>query len=152
MVMEKDLKRLNRAELLELLLEQTREVERLNAALAEAEKKLAERELKIEKAGTLAEAAILINGVTEAYEAAAAQYLENIKRMQEETAARCEEIIQDAYRKAKQINHNTELVKKIIDQYHKKKQCEIDQSEALIPTMSKTSCNANDIKTDISEP
>ena len=84
MVMEKDLKRLNRAELLELLLEQTREVERLNAALAEAEKKLAERELKIEKAGTLAEAAILINGVTEAYEAAAAQYLENIKRMQEE--------------------------------------------------------------------
>ncbi|MBP3940213.1 MAG: hypothetical protein J6D00_01795 [Christensenellaceae bacterium] len=118
MMMEKDLKRLNRAELLELLLVQTKEVERLSAALAEAEKKLAERELKIEKAGTLAEASLLVNGVFEACEAAAAQYLENIKRMQEETAARCEEIINEAYQKAEQISENNEMIKKLMGDYY----------------------------------
>lgn len=74
--------------------------------------------MKIEKAGTLAEASLLVNGIFEACEAAAAQYLENIKQMQEETAARCEEIIDEAHRKAEQISKNNEMIKKLMGDYY----------------------------------
>ena len=45
------------------------------------EKKLNDRTIKIKKAGSLAEAALSLNGVYEAAEAAAKQYVYNIKLM-----------------------------------------------------------------------
>ena len=75
---DKELKRLSRAELLELLLEQTRQRELLEQRLEEAEKKLADRQLRLEKAGDIAHAVLEVNGVMEAAQAAARQYIENI--------------------------------------------------------------------------
>lgn len=90
---DKELKRLSRSELLELLLVQTRERERLEKELEEARKMLEDRQLRIDKAGDLAHAALEINGVMEAAQAAARQYLENIERMERQTRQRCDEML-----------------------------------------------------------
>lgn len=100
---EKEFKRLRRSELLELLLLQTRETERLTQRLAEAEAALADRNLRMEKAGDLAHAVLDLNGVMDAAQAAARQYLDNIIRMEQETRLRCEQLLDEARQTAEQI-------------------------------------------------
>ena len=78
---DRELRKLSRAELLELLLEESRENERLRAQLQEMNEKLADRAIRIERAGSIAEAALQLNGVFQAAEEAAAQYLENVRRL-----------------------------------------------------------------------
>lgn len=77
---DKELRRLSRTDLLEMLLEQSKEVERLQQELAEARQQLEERRIMTEEAGSIAEAALRINRVFEAAQAAADQYLENIRQ------------------------------------------------------------------------
>lgn len=100
---QKELKRLSRAELLELLLVQTKETERLMKKLEEAEKLLYQRELKLQNAGDLAHAVLEVNGVMEAAQAAAQQYLENIAAMERDTKAKCERLLEEARREAERI-------------------------------------------------
>ena len=100
---EKDLKRLSRAELLELLLLQTRETERAQARAKQLEEALSKRQLKIQEAGDLAHAVLAVNGVMETAQRAAKQYLENIEQMQSETKERCAEIIEKARQEAERI-------------------------------------------------
>ncbi len=78
---EKELKKLNRKQLLELLLVQTSRADELEAQLTEARAMLEKKELIEMEAGTMAEAALKLNGVFEAVDAAAAQYLQNIKNL-----------------------------------------------------------------------
>lgn len=85
----KELKRLTRAELLELLLAQTRESERLKARLYDAQMQLSERQLRVSQAGDMAQAALKVNGVLEAAQAAASQYLENVAALEQKTMADC---------------------------------------------------------------
>lgn len=91
---DKELKKLNRAELLELLVEQGRKNEQLQAQLDEANRKLEERAIAIDSAGSIAEASLNLSGIFQAAEEAAKQYLENIERLsgeQEQVCARMEE-------------------------------------------------------------
>ena len=78
---DKELRRLSRSELLEMLIAQTEENDRLKIRLEQAEAHLRDRRISIDKAGSLAEAALSLNGVFQAAEAAAQQYLENIQRI-----------------------------------------------------------------------
>ena len=82
---DKELKRLSRAELLELLLEQVEENERLHKEIEELKKQLEDRVIKLEQAGSIAEAALRLNGVFEAAEAAAKQYLDSVKELEKAT-------------------------------------------------------------------
>lgn len=100
---EKELKRLSRAELLELLLLQTRETERAQTRVKQLEEALSKRQLKIREAGDLAHAVLAVNGVMETAQRAAKQYLENIEQMQSETKERCAEIIEKARQEAERI-------------------------------------------------
>lgn len=77
---DKELRHLSRKDLLEMMIEQEKENIRLREALAEAEEKLKNRDIKFRKAGSLAEASLMLNGVFEAAEAAAKQYYENAKK------------------------------------------------------------------------
>ncbi len=76
-----DLRKLRRQDLLEILLEQSREIDNLNRRLREAEEQLKSRQILLEEAGSIAEAALRINGIFEAAQAAAEQYLENVRSM-----------------------------------------------------------------------
>lgn len=82
---DKELRKLSRIDLLELLLEKSRENEKLKEELEQVKAKLADRKINIEKAGSIAEAALVLNGVFQAAQAAADQYLENLRRISGET-------------------------------------------------------------------
>ena len=100
---DKELKRLSRSELLELLLQQTKEVERLTIQLEKTEKMLCNRYLQVQKAGDLANAVLAINGVMTSAQEAAQQYLDNIQQMEKDTSVRCAKMLLAARREAARI-------------------------------------------------
>lgn len=106
----KELKRLNRAELLELLLTQTRETERLQKELDETKARLNDRNLRIQETGDLAQAVLSLNGVMEAAQAAANQYLENIQAMERETREKCQLLLRQAREEAEKVKSNQVMV------------------------------------------
>lgn len=77
---QKELRKLSRQQLLELMLEQSRRIDELETQLAEANRKLESREIAISKCGSVAEAAMALNGVFEAAQAAAEQYVAEVRR------------------------------------------------------------------------
>lgn len=95
---EKDLKKLSRIELLELLIEQTEENQLLAEQINTLRAQLENRRITIEESGSIAEASLKLNGVFEAAQAAADEYLENVRRSQaqsETLVARAEELARE---------------------------------------------------------
>lgn len=74
----RNLRKLSRVELLEILVEQSEEIDKLRLELEETKAQLNERQMAISNAGSLAEAALKINKLFESADAAAKQYLENV--------------------------------------------------------------------------
>lgn len=79
---DRQLKKLSRAEILELLLEQMDRCARLEQELEQAKRELQDRQIRIDNAGSIAQAALALNGVFEAADRAAKEYLENVKKLQ----------------------------------------------------------------------
>ena len=71
------------------MIEQKKELEALKLELEEARKALQNREIMLNEAGSIAIAALQINGIFEAAQAAGQQYLENIQKLNERQAAIC---------------------------------------------------------------
>lgn len=80
---DKELRRLSRAELLQMLITQMEENERLNSRIEEMQNELDKRQTAIENSGSIAEAALKLNGVFEAADKAVKQYIESVKQMTE---------------------------------------------------------------------
>lgn len=78
---DKELRRLSRRELLEMLLAETKENQRLRTQLEQAQAELDSRRILLEQSGSMAEAALRLNGVFEAADRAAQQYLDSIRAM-----------------------------------------------------------------------
>ncbi len=104
---DKELKHLSRAELIDIIYALQRQSEEKDARLQTMQAALDDRTLRIEKAGSLAEAAISINGVFEAVQATAEQYLDSIRAAEEANAAKQAEaeqqrkrLLEEAERKA----------------------------------------------------
>jgi len=76
---DKELRKLSRADLLEILIEQSEEIELLRERLKTAELALEHKEIIISNSGSIAEAALRLNGIFEAADAAGRQYLENLR-------------------------------------------------------------------------
>lgn len=79
MFYKKGTKRMSRKDLLELLVIQSEKIDELEIELKRVNELLNDKEIKISKAGSIAEAALQLNGVFEAAEKAVGQYLENVK-------------------------------------------------------------------------
>ena len=77
---DKELKKLKRAELLEIMVAQSHEIDRLKAELEKTKKALKNREIQIENCGSLAEASLAAFQVIDRAQRAADLYLENIKK------------------------------------------------------------------------
>ena len=112
-MVDKDLRKLNRAELLEMLIVQSEQVETLQKRIEELESQLESRKIALNRAGSIAEASLQINGVFEAAQAAADLYLENVKnsedncdRLIEETQQKSEKMIAEAQARAEEILMN----------------------------------------------
>ena len=80
-LMQKDntLRRLNRAQLLDLLYDAVKEKEDLERELEETRRQLSEKNIQIAESGSIAEAALKLNRVFEQAQAAADQYLFSIR-------------------------------------------------------------------------
>lgn len=63
-----------------MMLAQSREIDSLRARIKQLEDQLEDREIRIQESGSIAEAALKLSGIFEAAQAAADQYLENIKK------------------------------------------------------------------------
>ena len=113
MMTDKELRRLHREDLLQILIAQQKQIEDLQAALEDAEKALEDRKIAIEESGSLAEAALKLNDVFKAAQQAADMYVSEVREraqglIQEadETVSRAQaeaaEILRDARRQASQ--------------------------------------------------
>ncbi len=78
---DKELKKLRRSDLLEMLIAQSKEVESLKMQLQEAQEKLENRNIAISSAGSIAEAALGVNQIFEIAQKTADQYIENVQRI-----------------------------------------------------------------------
>ena len=95
---EKDLKRLSRADLLEMLIDQSVELRKTQAALKDAEEKLNVRRIAIDQAGSIAEAALQLNGVFDAAQTACKQYMDNIRLLSERQDEICKQREEESIR------------------------------------------------------
>ena len=104
---DRELKKLSRPQLLEMLLAQSREVERLRGELQQVKAELGSRQLQMEESGNIAEAALKLNDVFASAQAAADEYLKNIaeasrrsqeycQALEEQTRQKCEEMVRVA--------------------------------------------------------
>ena len=96
----KELKRLRRSDLMEMLLELSKENKQLYERLEEAEQKLQDRQIIIDQSGSLAEAALRLNRIFEDAQAACDQYEQNVQlrcaQLEEETRRKCYEMMGNA--------------------------------------------------------
>ena len=87
---DKEFKRLGRAQLIEIIYQLQLQVDKLTEQNQALENALADKRMRINSAGTLADAALEINNCFQNAQMAANQYLEEIKAMREETVAKCD--------------------------------------------------------------
>ena len=108
---DREMKKLSRSQLLEMLLTQAQEVKQLRADLELAQIKLESRQIQMTESGNIAEAALKLSGVCEAAQSAADQYLQNIsalseravencQKMEEQTRKKCDEMVSTAEKEA----------------------------------------------------
>lgn len=97
---DKEVKRLRRTELLEMLIEQTEENEKLKSANEALREQLAQRTITLENAGSIAQAALQVTQIFSEAQDSADRYLESIQakeaameqtlaQREKETADRC---------------------------------------------------------------
>lgn len=77
---DKDLKKLSRTELLEMLITVTEENEGLKDTVRSLQARLDDRRIIIDESGSIAEASLKLSGVFEAAQKAADDYVENVRR------------------------------------------------------------------------
>ena len=120
---DKELKRLNRRELLEMLIMQSKKIDRMQTEIDELNQKLSKRDLVISESGSIAEASIKINNVFANAQTAADQYLKNVynlhadkekecRILREKTEAECRGMEKQAKEQAQQYLEQT---KQMID-------------------------------------
>lgn len=126
---ERELRRLSRADLLELLLAQRRENEQLRCILDQTQAQLADRTIKIDKAGSLAEASLQLSGIFNAAEDSCRYYMDNIRllserqsqvcqQMERETKEKCDRMVAEAELKTQQCWDNcAEKIKQLVDSF-----------------------------------
>ena len=93
---------------------------------------LDDRRIMINEAGSIAEAALRLNGVFQAAETAAAQYLENIRMLSGKEEAVCQRVEEEARKKAETIRAEADAysrrIRSQVDQYQRQAAKEVQAS------------------------
>ncbi|HEM5941769.1 TPA: DNA repair protein [Streptococcus suis] len=90
MLNAKDLRKLKRSELFELLVEQAREIESYQAKLVDLEKRIEYREAVLGEIGSIAEASLAVTRIFEEAQLAANIYLEQVQKVTHKQSDNCE--------------------------------------------------------------
>lgn len=125
-----DLKHMSRRELLELLIAQATENEKLKKELEQARAELRDRQLTVQNAGSLADVAMKLSGVLEAAQDTAQIYLENLRARSEQQDQAMQSIREEAHNKAKAVLKEaldySKRVRQEADDYLQNAQAEAD--------------------------
>lgn len=107
---EKELKKLNRYQLLELIILQTEQITDLEKQLKTTRSLLENQQIQVAQAGSIAEAALQLSGIFEAAQTAADTYLANVKihtenadRIEDEARTQAQQILSQAQAEADSI-------------------------------------------------
>lgn len=132
---DKELRKLRRVELLELLVDQAAEMEELRRQLDQANEALAQRKIQLEEAGSIAEAALRLNGVFEAADKAAKEYLDSAREMAQKREALLRRTQEEAEEMARELLARTrEECRKL--EAETRKQCQAMLERAAQPPVS----------------
>ena len=104
---DKEFKRLNRAQLIDIIYQLQLQLDKVNEEKRELEGELANKRLRLSAAGNIAEAALEINNCFRSAQNAAEQYLLEIKAIREETEAERQRILAKARAEAEAIVAST---------------------------------------------
>ena len=103
---DKELRKLRRDDLLQILINQQKQIDALNEQLEQSKQALADRDIAIREAGTLAEAALKMNGVFEAAQNAAEEYARQMQKRADALVAEAEKRSADAQSLADNVVKN----------------------------------------------
>jgi len=153
---EKQVKRMSKIELLELLRSQEEELQTLCAENRKLGEQLKERRLEIANAGSIAEAALSINKIFEAAQIAADQYLMNVRLRADEDAERMLRMKADMERQLEELKakanaecaEREEREKQYIDALWHDLEKRLDEYEKAHPLLNKE--YVSDFRADIS--
>lgn len=127
----KELRRLSRQDLLELLVRMQQENETLTAKVEELDERLQDRTIRIDSVGSLAEAALVLNAVFTDADKAVAQYKENVQRCYEEQQTAYDKIVKGAEERATEIIRSAEeKAAEIIRSAEEEKQKKMAEADA----------------------
>ena len=102
---DKELRRLRRDDLLQILINQQRSLDEYAALVEDYEKQLNDRRISVEESGSLAEAALKLNGVFDAAQTAADDYLQQMRK-------RADELVAEAQARSAEMRQQAENVLK----------------------------------------
>ena len=100
---DKEFKRLNRHQLIDIIYQFQLQVDQLTEQNQALEQALADKRLRLEQAGNIADAALAMNDCFRSAQNAAEQYLTEIRTIREETEAQRQQILAQARAEAEEI-------------------------------------------------
>lgn len=105
---DKEFKRLSRAQLIEIIYQLQLQVDALEERNKALETSLEDKRLRIENAGNIAEAALVVNDWFQTAQNAADQYLAEIKALYAEAETQRQKILADAQAEARELVANAQ--------------------------------------------
>ena len=100
---EQDLKKLRREDLIEIIYKLQENEQQLNEKLEAAQKQLNDKNLKISESGSIAEATARLNGLFEAAQATADDYVAQVRLKNADAETQRETMLAEATQKADQL-------------------------------------------------
>lgn len=100
---DREFKRLSRSQLIDIIYQLQLKQEELTEENRNLKKELADKRIRMDQAGNIAEASLALHNVMQSAQDAANQYLEEIRLMQEETKKECRQILEKAQQEADAI-------------------------------------------------
>lgn len=107
-MIEKDIRKLSRGELVEVVYQVRKNEQQLQEENAELRRKQEERDIRIENIGSIAEAAISLFGIFESAQKAADVYLAEIEKKRVGTQNECDAMIAEARKQAELCQMDSE--------------------------------------------
>ena len=103
-MISKELKRLSRRELVDIIYEMKKNEQKMKAEIASLKAMLQDKRMRISEAGAIGEAAASITKVFSAAQETADLYLYEISCMKADTEKRCAEMLEEARKEAVKID------------------------------------------------
>lgn len=100
---EKELRKMRRNELIDIIYALQEQMEQIETERDSYKKQLEDRQIRLEKAGSIADAAVALNHLFEVAQSTADQYLESVYAANADVEAQRQQILDEAHRQAGEI-------------------------------------------------